>query len=240
MSKHEKRKPRNQRVGGTTRDEVDSATILVNRRTGKIYFETPVVNTYSEVACDRAKGEKILSRISVPLEDLEADPNAAMFANFDLVFSADTNTWTLGERQVSVTGIIEARKIFLGDETGIAEPSWGYTTPVCFAFGGSRDAPERAGWFLATDFIQNSPEYRQYRRIALIVDHDLAHIDEYNARTRPIAGDVFLPKGFSLVYASCDQGGEYFANQMLRHADRVATFAWKKSRTGPYRSSKRI
>ena len=83
MSKHEKRKPRNQRVGGTTRDEVDSATILVNRRTGKIYFETPVVNTYSEVACDRAKGEKILSRISVPPEDLEADPNAAMFANSD-------------------------------------------------------------------------------------------------------------------------------------------------------------
>jgi hypothetical protein len=85
---------------------------------------------------------------------------------------------------------------------------------------------------LATDFIQNSPEYDQYRRIALIVDHDLAHLDEYNARTRPIAGDLLLPRRFSLVYASYDQGGEYFANQIIRHADCVANLCLEKIEDG--------
>jgi hypothetical protein len=124
MTKRDKTKPRNERVGGTTRDEVDSATILINRKTGKISFATPMVNTYCEVATDRRKGDKILSRIPTAPEDLERNPNTAMSASFDAVFSVDTSTRPVGEHQVSVTGIIECLKIFLGDDSGAAEPAW--------------------------------------------------------------------------------------------------------------------
>lgn len=53
-------KPRNERVGFTTRDKVDSITFSRDPTTAKIKVDTPVIDGYFEVAYDRPKGDKIL------------------------------------------------------------------------------------------------------------------------------------------------------------------------------------
>src|SRR5688500_18042810 len=158
MSKRNKTKPRSERVLVTTKDVVDSISISVDHETGKIRFDKPVINSYSETAYDREKGEKIISKVPLSPEGLSADPDAAIAANFDAVFSVDTNTWSLDGREVSATGIVACRKIFIGTQGSPLEPVWRYHTPLCFAFTGPRDKPERAGWALAMGFVHNSSE----------------------------------------------------------------------------------
>ena len=66
------------------------------------------------------------------------------------------------------------------------------------------------------------PGYSSEQKIAIVVDSDLGEIDFYNKRTRPIVPGYFLPKNFSLVYASADSGSENLANHMLKLSDKIS------------------
>ncbi len=114
----------------------------------------------------------------------------------------------------------------------MAERVWHYFLPLAFAFTGARDPAERAGWALVIEQIHNSAEFAQYERIGIIVDAYLGDLLSYNTRKESIVPGVFLPKRFSLLYASADTGGEYFANQMLSHADRAAKICLAKIEDG--------
>jgi hypothetical protein len=92
MKNESKKKPRNERLLVTTRDEVSSINIGFDPVTGKIRFDPAVINGHSEVAYDRTKGEKIISKIPLPPDELRIDPNAAIESSFDIVFAVDTNT----------------------------------------------------------------------------------------------------------------------------------------------------
>jgi hypothetical protein len=113
--------------------------------------------------------------------------------------------------------------------------AWRYEPRICWAFTGSRDGPEQAGWALAIEFIQNSENYRYFNRIGIVVDAHLGTLDQYNGRTLPIVPEVYLPSRMSLLYAAYDTGGEYLSNQLLRCSDHAATFCLKQIRDGTVR-----
>jgi hypothetical protein len=228
MKNESERKPRNERILVTTQDEVSSINIGFDPVTGKIHFDQPVINSHSEVAYDRTKGEKIVSKIPLPPDELRIDPHAAIESAFDLVFAVDTNTKAIRGETTSVTGIMQCQKIFIADQSGMAERVWQYFSPIAFAFTGARDPIERAGWALAIEQVHNSADFAQYERIGIIVDAYLGDLPSYNTRKEPIVPGVLLPERFSLLYASADTGGEYFANQMLSHADRIAKICLAK------------
>ena len=232
MKPDSKRKPRNEQILVTTRGEVSSINVGFDPVTGKIHFDEPVINSHSEVAYERKKGDKIISKIPIPSDELRFDANAAIENSFDIVFAVDTNTKTIHGEAVSVTGVMQGHKIFIADQSGVAERFWHYFSPISFAFAGARDPAERAGWALAIEFIHNSPDYFPYERIGIIIDAYLGDLSAYNTRKQPIVPGVFLPKRFSLLYASADTGGEYFANQMLSHADRAAKICLAKIEDG--------
>jgi hypothetical protein len=239
MKNESKRKTRNERILVTTRDEVSSINIGFDPVTGKIHFGQAVINGHSEAAYDRTKGEKIISKIPLPPDELRIDPNAAIESSFDIGFAIDTNTRAIQGEPISVTGVIQCHKIFIADESGVAERVWHYFSPIAFAFSGARDPAERAGWALAIELIHNSGDYAPYERIGIIVDAYLGDLSSYNTRKQPIVPNVFLPKRFSLLYASADTGGEYFANQMLSHADRAAKICLAKIEDGTISLPKR-
>jgi hypothetical protein len=199
MKKESERKPRNERILVTTRDEVSSIKIGFDPATGQILFDQPVINSHSEVAYDRAKGEKIISKIPLSPDKLRIDPNAAVESSFDIVFAVDTNTKPIHGERVSVTGVMQCHRIFVIDQSGIAEQVWHYFSPIAFAFAGARDPAERAGWALAIELIHNSAAYSTYQQIAIIVDAYLGDLSSYNTRQQPIVPGVFLPEGFSLL-----------------------------------------
>lgn len=232
MKNKSQRKPRNERILVTTQDEVSSINIGVDPVTGKIQFDQAVINSHAEVAYDRTKGEKILSKIPLPPDELRVDSNAAIESAFDLVFAVDTNTRAIKGEITSVTGVVQCHKIFIADQSGLAERVWRYFSPIAFAFTGARDPVERAGWALVIELIYNSANYSTYERIGIIVDAYLGDLPSYNSRKKPIVPGVFLPERFSLLYASADTGGEYFANQMLSHADRAAKICLAKIEDG--------
>jgi hypothetical protein len=85
MKPDSERKPRNERILVTTRDEVSSINVGFDPVTGKIHFDKPVINSHSEVAYDRKKGDKIISKIPIPSDELRFDPNAAIENSFDMI-----------------------------------------------------------------------------------------------------------------------------------------------------------
>jgi hypothetical protein len=82
--------------------------------------------------------------------------------------------------------------------------------------------PENLGWAMLVEHVETSDEYKRFNRVGLIVDSDLDSLKGYNAG-EAIYGSLFLPPRIKLIYASCDSGGEFFATQMLRFADSVAS-----------------
>jgi hypothetical protein len=239
MKNDSERKPRNERILVTTQDQVSSINVGFDPVTGKIHFDKAVINSHSEVTYDRTKGEKIVSKIPLPPNELRIDPNAAMESTFDIVFAVDTNTKAIRGETTSVTGVVQCQKIFIADQSAMAERVWHYFSPIAFAFTGARDPTERAGWALVIEQIHNSADYAQYERIGIIVDAYLGDLPSYNSRKEPIVPGVFLPERFSLLYASADTGGEYFANQMLSHADRAAKICLAKIEDGTIALPKR-
>jgi hypothetical protein len=211
---------------------VSSLQIRVNTQTGKIVFDTPVINGYSEVVYDRAKGEKIISRFELSPDELEPSPNATLTNNFDILFAVDTNTIVVDGVATSVTAITECNRIYAVDPEGQADLAWRYHINRCFAFSGARDPAEKAGWAFAVEYIYNSQAFREYPRIGMIVDAYLNDLKSYNDRTSPIVANIYLPKGYTMLYASGDSGSEYLANKLLQCSDRQAGSILKMISTG--------
>ncbi len=72
--------------------------------------------------------------------------------------------------------------------------------------------------------VQSDPNVKPRDPIAVIVDHDLEHLDAYNNRTLPIHGDFLLPGGVDLIYAT-EKGSDFLGSKLIRLCHRRATDA---------------
>jgi hypothetical protein len=234
MAKQTPRKPREEWVYATTRDRVTSIEVSIDGKSGEIVFGSPMTNAYTQVTYARASGkEKVVSRIPATGEALILDPDSAVWSNYDVVFGVDTNTRSIEDRRISVTGFLEATKILAVDSAGVISRCWRFASPRNFAFADATTNPEFIGWGLALDYIRSNPAYHGFTRVGLVVDSHLSEHSKFNRRTDAVNGEWRLPERVKLVYASADTGGEYFGNFILKHADSIASQCLKQLERNP-------
>ncbi|PKN21766.1 MAG: hypothetical protein CVU68_06425 [Deltaproteobacteria bacterium HGW-Deltaproteobacteria-3] len=232
MNKMRKNKPRKEYIYATTSNVVDNISLSFDTKTGGIRFETEVKDTYSEITYDRAKGPKVISRTPQNEVDLLFGHHAAIENNYEIIFAVDTNTVKIHGRNISVSGIIQAQKIFAVDTSGVTTNPWQYFTPFCIELTEIRMKPENIGWMLLIKHIQSEIKYTKFNNIGIIVDSDLGNLKEYNSRNQPIFDNFLLPEKFQLIYASSDTGKDLFANKMLKYADKASSLCLEALRDG--------
>jgi hypothetical protein len=211
------KKPRSEFICGTTAGETTELSVGYDPITVQIRFGHDMIDTRVETSYSRQKGPKILNRIPLSSTLLKTNPNEALAANYDILFAVDTNKRSIKGLRFSVTGVIEARHT-RHPVTGSA--AFAYHTPFLLEFTQVRsERPENLGWMVTVQNIEADPRYGEFGRIGLIVDSDLQNLQKYNERKVPIHENWFLPRRFTLVYASADVGREYLANRLIHAAD---------------------
>lgn len=220
-SRKAKKKQRQEWTYVRTVGEVSEISLQVDQSTGDVTFVTPVEDMYSEVSYERTKGPKVLTKIPLPGPILQTKPDEAFTKNFDAFVAVDTNTRSIQDQIVSVTGIVLGLHA-IDPTDGAAAVAW--EIPYCLEFVNIVGFPERVGWVMSICQLRKDKFLPAAGRIALVVDSDLAALASFNARKAPIADNFFLPDGIEIVYASSDVGREYCANKLLHAADQVAGF----------------
>lgn len=212
-------KVRSEWIGGKTAGVVDRITIHQNPVTGEIMFGTEMVEQYSQVTYERTKGEKVVLRTPLAGPGLDFDPDTALLAETDILFAVDTNTRDLRGQRVSVTAMVEGRKMRHRRTGALAvQPR-----PVLLAeLHDVQCDPEVLGWAFLFDYIHRQRAYNAYRRIKIIVDSSLGELDAYNARKKPVYRGKYLPPHITLAYASSDVGRTYISSKMITLADRYS------------------
>jgi hypothetical protein len=215
------RKKRTEHIYGTTPAGISELGISIDVHTGEIQFSQPMVNTYSQVSYERAKGPKVVSRIPQSSAGLNFDSSAALFGNFDFLCAVDTNTRHLHGDRVSVVGVVTFRQ-------GVPPPGaveyWHQDVPFCWEFVNlTVDKPENFGWLAAWEELSHMGLITPETRVGMVVDSDLGNLPDFNLRTKPFFEKRLLPANLQLVYASADTGGESLINRVLRTADSVSS-----------------
>ena len=232
MSKKQTAKRRSAAIYATTANEVDKITISVNPATDEIEFHCEIIDAYSEISYDRAKGPKVLSNTPLSERQLQFDQVPAIEKNYDFIAAIDTNTSTINGHPISVSGIIFCEPVYAVDVDGNASKAWRYWTPFCIELMDVRSKPENTGWALLINYLESTVPYKEIKRIGLIVDSDLENLKTYNNRTTPIIDKVYVPMRMQLIYASGERAADLLANQMLRLADKTANMCLDELQAG--------
>lgn len=221
-------KPRKESTYATTSGQVTEIALWYDPETETLQFETPIENARHEVTYERKAHPKVINSTPLQSSALATTANHAL-RQFDVLLAVDTNTRTIGQRNISVSGLV------LG--AWVTDPKNGslavsYHTPFCLEFVECNEPRERIGWFMALCELRRRGHLPRDANTALIVDAYLDDLPAINARKSPVVGPFFLPEGVTLLYASSDVGAEYGANKLLRVADGVSTQVLDRMRAG--------
>lgn len=177
-----------------------------------------MTSVYSEVTYERPKGPKVLSRIPQRHRDISFGSSNALLKNYEFVCAVDTNTRTIRDGRVSVTGIIVLRPFVLPTVREL-QRGWKLEAPFCLEFLDIREKPENWGWMAAHQMLREQGLIGAATRVGRIVDSDLGNLNNYNAHKSPVIRDDLLPDTMQLIYASSDAGKENVVNRALSTAD---------------------
>lgn len=226
MAKRHSKKPRMEAIIGTTAGEVTEVSVSYNPGTGEFSFGSEMTNVRHEVSYERKKGDKILTKTQLSGGRLHIDANNALLKNFTSLIAIDTNTEEISGVRVSVTGVAVCQPFSRSHNRLFPD------VPFCIEFTNACVPPEKLGWLNGLTELQSRRALRTAGQVGLIVDAHLGEMEDINKRAIPIFGSVFLPKGFTLVYASADAGMENLANQILKLADSTSTQVLSKLERG--------
>ncbi|MBW9275713.1 MAG: SEC-C domain-containing protein [Candidatus Thiodiazotropha sp. (ex. Lucinisca nassula)] len=136
--------------------------------------------------------------------------------NYDHIFSVDTNTITIENISISMTGVIHAYI----DNTK-SEPALRYSPVMLLEFWDTDVKPELLGWLVTINSILENKHFEK-KKIALIVDSELDKLDKINLRQIPILDDIYLPSNFTFVFATADSASN-IACKLIRLSDTLST-----------------
>lgn len=212
------RKPRSEYIYATTRDEVSEILLSFDPLTGAIEFDTPVIGSYAQVTYEREfpKGPKVINKVPLNPTALRFASDQSIFEDYDLLFAIDTNTRHINGISHSIGG-------FLYCELIKKQQAIKWLVPFGIEFT-DEHKPENFSWKIVMEHILEDPALKSVSRIGVLVDSEYSQIDNYNKRTMPIWGDVFLPTNVRLIYASTDTGKEFLINKLINEADKFSNF----------------
>jgi hypothetical protein len=181
---------------------------------------------HTERIYERGSGKpKVLSRIPTGADGTWFDTIDAIQGSFDLLTAIDTNTRRIGARQCSVTGVTVAQKAWAGPANGPLRECWQYFTPFGVEFSNLEHSPEKAGWSVALQSLEQQKFITRSARLGIVVDAYLSEHEAINARKLPFDGYNYLPPRWALLYATSDAGKEDFVNQLIGCSDRFSRAA---------------
>jgi hypothetical protein len=96
---------------------------------------------------------------------------------------------------------------------------------ICFEFRDPQVPGEQIGWVYAVRGLHLGQLKGRPGSVALVVDHGLGDLEVFNRRQKRIAGMIYLPPEFTLVYASAERGQSQFVNSAMSFADWASTRA---------------
>ncbi len=140
----------------------------------------------------------------------------SLLQGYESIFAIDTNTQDIDGSTVSMSGIVHAYTETDGDATTL----W-YMPLTINEFWDATEKPELLGWYVLIKSIMENDEFSN-KKTGIIVDSELGRFDRFNSRSEPIMGSFYLPKEFTLIYASSDTSSN-IANKLLKQCDRLAT-----------------
>lgn len=175
----------------------------------------PITLQTIKQAYPRTKGPKILFSASNEIVNLDLNTSLAMF---DKIYAVDTNTRFFNGDYYSVGVLTECT--VLNKENFLAE--YKIISIIQSTNNEKYDNIEQYMWESSIKHLQTYP-FSNETKIALVVDSALDKIDQYNKRLLPIVNLFFLPKNFTLIYASADSGSENLANTLIKFCDKEAS-----------------
>jgi hypothetical protein len=162
-------------------------------------------------------GLKVIQRAGGDSGNILRDANRALL-RFKTIIAVDTNTISLDGTQVNVTVAGLVRDIRF-DDSGRWHATLIEQEP--FEFHDSTAPPERVGWW---EVLERSIRSGLETPVALVVDHDLGRLPQFNSRAEAVLDCYFLPTGYELVYACGDRGTvEYLGSAAIAACDRSAS-----------------
>lgn len=162
----------------------------------------------------RKGGNKVIVK-GVARGDHVFDPESLLIG-FDHIFAIDTNTKSLGEDSISVSGVVHGFLSFEEDQVRL-----NYTPIFLLEFWNAQTKPERLGWYALISAIERNPDFAE-KKVGIIVDSELGELDGLNERRSPLDEAYFLPTGFELIYATGDVASNA-TNKLIRLCDRLAS-----------------
>lgn len=142
----------------------------------------------------------------------------------DVVYACDTNTRSFNEAdsfKCSV-GVVYKAVNEMVDKNGGTLQCMPYKV-IRWRWNAAIEI-ENYSWIEAIKEIQKEDEGK---RIGLVIDSNLGHIDEYNSRILALADKFFLPENFTLIYASADRSDGWM-NKLIKQCDKMASEQLKK------------
>jgi hypothetical protein len=143
----------------------------------------------------------------------------AELAEFDSVFIIDTNSRIINDRKVSASCFIRCR--FFREEDGYRvqaiEPQANF-----YEFHDVRGNPELLAILKVANDITKIEGLNTQLKIAFVTDSALGDHEKICARKIPLYSHYFLPRPFTLIYASADTGNEAI-NRLIRSCDQMSS-----------------
>ena len=176
--------------------------------------------------------EKVITRIQDKVLSNAADMLRHLSSSFDLLIAIDTNTISIEQENISVSGIVHCivRKASDPDAYKALFPWHG---AILFRNCPNELHPEKFGWITEIKRINSKPQNRK-RRFALITDHDLGNHIPYNNKQMPIYGNFYLPDNFRLIYGRGDSSKESLLNYMVKQCDKKSSEVINKIKENGY------
>lgn len=169
---------------------------------------------------DRSHKEpKVLFEIPLDIQN-PSNEIYSWFKRYDYIFAIDTNTDITGQN-ISVCFHAELKKVSCNKPKTARYESIFYG-PTVFK-NTSKLHPEKVALISFIEELTKRLNYKPEMKIAIITDHDLANIPKYNTREVPLIEntEIYLPKGFELVYAADKPAKESILNNLIYHLDKL-------------------
>jgi hypothetical protein len=106
--------------------------------------------------------------------------------------------------------------------SGSGKPIANFHNVVNFEFRNAKEPAEQIGWAYAIQGFPLGELKGQADSVVVVVDHALGDLAAFNRRDKLIAGIMYLPPEFKLVYASAERAKNQFANRGMNLADWAA------------------
>lgn len=166
---------------------------------------------------DRAKGPKV--RTQQKLNDGDgAIHGLEALSRYDVIFAIDTNTKEISGERVSISGFIPFSLEKEGTDYKVVLQE---NSVQLYDFRGVGEKPELVAIAKLVLDLKKSGASSESVKVGIVTDTELGSLRDFNNCDRPIYKDIFLPKNFSLLYASSDTGFEIL-NKFIRLCDREA------------------